>query len=706
MTALRDGSHGAAADDSIVDLLTLAELTPEAVFNASVTLHQAGRLEQASEGYRRTLAVAPAHPTATGYLGMAMAQSRKYAHAIDHLRRASSLSPHDAAVCNNLGNALTALGRRDAAIIAYRRAITLAPPFCAPHFNNAVLEADGARRLTGLARSVVCEPTYVPALIALVSTNDGLARGATAGRWSRSATALVPQDVQVLLVSSDHALAAGEPSLAARQACRALTTGIDPVNSLFRLGQASERLDDLDAAASCYRRSIALDPSFAASHVTLASLDLAFGYPRSAVTTYRRASATGGATTEAEGNLVFALTFFAHDDPQVVVRENRRWAERQSAPATALGPTSRRTGSGRLRVGYVSPEFLKHGFMTHLLPALDHHDHSRFEIFAYSQRTVFDRWSAEVERRVDHWRDVSRLAADDQAAAIRADGIDVLVNLTGYLAHHRTLFLRRVAPVQIAYINHVCTTGVATIDARISDVWLEPENAPFIDAEERLLRLETGYLTYGPPEAPAVEPLPALRNGFLTFGVFNNIAKVSEASLAAWARILRRLPRSRLLIKGHGLSADRARSRILSILRQHGVDDNRIDLVGRVADDLANLATVGRADIALDPFPFNGGMSTIEALWMGVPVVSVSGPSLVHRIGLTHLTRAGMPDLVASTIDDYVDRAVAVAADLDALAGRRRHMRDTLRHSILFDAARHTRELEAAYEMLVSEHTG
>jgi protein O-GlcNAc transferase len=702
LTALRDASHGADAADETVDLLTLAELTLEAVFNAAVTLHQAGRLEQASEGYRRTLAAAPHHPASMSYLGMAMAQSQKYSRAIDLLRRASALSPDDAAVCNNLGNALSAVGRREAAITAYRCAIVLAPPFCAPHFNSAVLEAEAGQRITGLERAVICEPTYVPALITLVSINDRLGRGATAARWARRATVLVPREAPVLLAASDHALSAGDPNRAAWLARRTLATGSDLAAALFRLGTATERLDDLDAAWRCYRRSIALDPAFAASHVTLGSLDLAFGRPSNAVTAYRRASASGAATAVADGNLLFALTFIAHDDPQVVIRENRRWARTHSLFGRLLPLPIRRAGSHRLRIGYVSPEFVKHGFLRQLFPTLDHHDRSRIEVFAYSQARAADRWSVEVRDRVDHWRDISRLAIDDQAVAIRTDGIDILVHVTGYLALQRELFTRRMAPAQVAYINHVSTTGLPTIDGRITDAWLEPEGSAFLDAEERLLRLPSGFATYAPPDAPPVEPLPASRNGFVTFGVFNNIAKASDAALAAWARVLIRVPASRLLIKGYGLSATQARARIMAALDRHGIDAHRIELVGRIDDDLANLATVGRADVALDPFPFNGGLSTVETLWMGVPVVSLSGESFVHRLGLTFIGRAGLPALVASTVDEYVDRAVAVASDLDALAVLRRDMRERLRHSMLFDAARHTRELESAYEALLA----
>jgi len=683
-----------------VDRWTLAEQTLEAVFNASVTLHQAGNLEQAAQGYRRVLAAVAHQPVVLGYLGMALAQAQHHEGAIPLLRRAARLAPDDAAIRSNLATSLTATGRKADARAEFRRATALAPSFCSPHFSGAFLAPNEERKVVELGRAAASDPGFVPALLALAIANDGLGRSAAAARWSRRASASTPQDGPVLLACIDHALAERDIERARLLARRALACGGEPAGAWFRLGGIAEKTGDIDGADRCYRHSLVLEPAFPASHVAQGSLELGIGRPRQAVNAYDRASASGGGP-EAEGNRVFAMTFLDHADPQYVNRANRTWAAANGARASSGALRSRR--SPRIRVGYVSPEFAKHGFLAHLFPALDNHDRTRIELFAYSQTPVFDAWSAEVRRRVDHWRDLTRLSLDDQAASIQGDGIDVLVNLTGYLAHHRLLFAHRIAPVQVAYINHVCTTGLPTIDARMTDPWLEPEAAPFLDPDERLVRLATGYLSYAPPPAPPVSALPALANGFLTFGVFNNIAKISGRAVEAWSEILSRIPRSRILIKGYGLSATRGRALLIDHFRQNGIDESRVELVGHVPGDQDNLATVARADIALDPFPFNGGMSTGECLWMGVPVVSLAGPSLVHRVGLTFLSRTGHSDLVAWTTKDYVDRAVALETDISALAERRGRMRERLSRSVLFDGASHTRELEAAFETLLNE---
>ncbi len=676
-------------------------------FGASVTLHQAGQPEQASRGYRRVLAAVPQQPTVQGYLGMALAQMGHHGAAVSCLRRSLALSRDDQAVLNNLGNALAALGRHAEAGVLYRKSIALLPSSGQPLFNSSILESEPTLRVVRLLRSVSCDATYVPALAALAASLSRSGGVAAAHQWARRATATGPQDAIAHLAFSDHLFSIGHAETALLWATRALTTSGDPAAALVRLGMTSERLGALDDAGCYFRRTLAMAPESSLGHSHLGSLLLAFGFPGEAVTRYRRASAIEGPASEMEGNRLFAMAFLTQADPQALARENRRWADRAFPEARNAPRLVRpRTTAGRLRIGYVSHEFVKHASLLHLLPMLDNHDRSRFEIFGYAQMTRSDSSTDEVRRRCDQWRSIGHLPLAAQAAAIGEDGVDVLVNLTGYIATQRALFARRIAPVQIAYMNHVSTTGLPTIDGRITDSWLEPVGASFLDREEQLYRLKSGYVCYAPPDAPPVNELPATRQSFVTFGVFNNLAKASDAAVAVWSRILHRVPRSRIIIKGPGLSAGFARSRIQTAFHRHGIESRRIDLVGRIDSDVGNLSTIAQADIALDPYPFNGGMNTVETLWMGVPVVSLAGPSLVHRIGLTFLTRAGFPEWVAHSEDAYVDVAAALAADIGGLTKLRRGMRDRLRQSILFDAASHTRELEGVYVDMWNERTG
>jgi protein O-GlcNAc transferase len=295
----------------------------------------------------------------------------------------------------------------------------------------------------------------------------------------------------------------------------------------------------------------------------------------------------------------------------------------------------------------------------------------------------------------------------EQADLVRVDRIDVLVNLTGYLAQYRLLFARRVAPVQVAYINHVAPTGLRTIDARITDDWIEPADGGGGDPDERLVRMASGFSCFDPPSTTRdVGPLPALRTGRVTFGYLNNFAKVSPQALDAWSSILKAVPGSRLVVKSISMSDHVLVSRLLGEFGRRGIAADCVETIGRLADDDANLAAIEGIDIGLDPFPFNGGISTAETLWMGVPVISLAGQGLVARLGLSLLSRADLADLVATTTDEYCRLAVELAQDVGRLAELRGSMRQRLLRSRLFDASAHTRELEGVFRALWARWCG
>jgi predicted O-linked N-acetylglucosamine transferase (SPINDLY family) len=364
-------------------------------------------------------------------------------------------------------------------------------------------------------------------------------------------------------------------------------------------------------------------------------------------------------------------------------------------------PANDRDPERRLRIGYVSSEFRQHLFLSEFLPVLRRHDHRRFEIFCYADVATPDGRTEEIRRLADHWRDQRGRSFDARAAEIRADGIDILVCLTGYLAEQRVLFARRLAPVQVAYINQVGTSGLAAMDYRVTDAWVDPPGRAEPGNIEALERLPGGYSTWEPPSvAPDPGPLPALANGHVTFGVFNNLAKLSGPALALWGEIFAAVPTARLLLKAPTLSDDGTRVLLLDRLAAAGVARERVELIGPVPRFVDALAVMARADIALDPFPFNGGISTREILWMGVPVVSLSGDRFVGRLGASTLARVGLGDLVASDPAGYRDRAIEFARDLDRLTALRAGMRARVAGSMLCDAPRHTDELETAYRAM------
>jgi predicted O-linked N-acetylglucosamine transferase (SPINDLY family) len=305
-----------------------------------------------------------------------------------------------------------------------------------------------------------------------------------------------------------------------------------------------------------------------------------------------------------------------------------------------------------------------------------------------------------------------RLSDDEVAERIRADGIDILVDLAGHTANNRLrVFARKPAPVQVTWLGYPSTTGLTAIDYRLVDVVTDPVGAADTWASETLVRLEGGFLCYGAlMDAPEPTVPPCIKTGTLTFGSFNYPAKVSAATLDAWAALLSRLPQARLLLKGKPFADPATRALFLARLGERGVPAERVELVAWLSSTIAHLALYNRVDIALDPFPYNGTTTTCDALWMGVPVITWAGDRHAARVGASLLTTVGQTELIARDPDDYVATAAALAGDLDRLAALRAGLRARLQASPLCDAAGFARALESAYREMwrrwCAEHPG
>ncbi len=349
----------------------------------------------------------------------------------------------------------------------------------------------------------------------------------------------------------------------------------------------------------------------------------------------------------------------------------------------------------------MSADFGYHPIGYFLAPVLPAHDRTAVEVFCYSAKPREDGMTRRLRAGADQWR--SLCGVDDAAAAamIAADGIDLLIDLAGHTAGNRLpLFARKPAPVQASWAGYIGTTGLSAMDALIACPRHMPPGSE-AEAVERVIRLPDDYVCVLPREhAPEVGPLPALDAGFVTFGCFNNRTKLSDATLALWTRLLARLPDARLLLKTHQFDDARVRADLLAAFAAAGGDAERVILSGS-ARHFDMPGWYNRIDVALDPFPYSGGLTTLEALWMGVPVVTLGGGDRFcarHSVG--HLTAAGLPDLIAADQDAYLDIAAGLAADRDALAALRGSLRGRMAASPLCDGPRFAHHLEAAYRDL------
>ena len=406
----------------------------------------------------------------------------------------------------------------------------------------------------------------------------------------------------------------------------------------------------------------------------------------------------------AHSNLVFSMNYDAAATQQTIFAESRAWHESHAAALgrRAPGHANARDPERRLRVGYVSPDFREHSVAYFLEPLIAAHDRAAFEVFCYAQVARPDQRTERFRGLADTWRSTVGMTDADLATAVREDRIDILVDLAGHTGGNRLLaFDRRPAPVQLSWLGYPNTTGTEAIDARLTDAIADPPGPSDALHSETLVRLPNGFLCYAPTaDAPAIGAPPARSTGHVTFGSFNALAKITPAVVAAWARILLGVPGSRLVIKSGPLADAATRARYLEMLAAAGVDAGRVDLRAWIDARSGHLGAYANIDIGLDPFPYNGTTTTCEALWMGVPVVTLAGDRHAGRVGASLLTRIGLAELVADTTDGYVETAVHFAGDLDGLPARRLALRDRMMSSPLCDAAGFARDVEAAYRAM------
>ncbi|HEY5638268.1 MAG TPA: hypothetical protein VIS77_15365 [Burkholderiales bacterium] len=461
-------------------------------------------------------------------------------------------------------------------------------------------------------------------------------------------------------------------------------------------GYAARAAGDPDAALAHFLHAAHLRPGDAEAWNAAGMLHLSRGEPAEAIDALRQAlAAPHGAAVES--NYLYALLLDPALDADAILAAHLDWARRHADPLTARAPApAPRPPDRRLRIGYVSPDFRKHVIAWFIEPVLRAHDRDRFEVYAYHSGAHEDAVTARLRTHVEHWRSIGALDDGSAAERIREDGIDILVDLAGHTAGGRPLlFARRPAPLQWSWLGYIGTTGMQAMDARISDEALEPAALAAGWYREALVRLPGSCYCYAASTAlPEVGPSPAARGQGVTFASLNRIEKVSNAALDAWARLLQRVPTSRLRIAA--ASSRQARERIGARFAAQGIGAERIVfMAGMRYESFAK--TYAGVDIALDAFPVNGASTTCEALWMGVPVVSLGVPRIGGRLGASVLGAAGCSEWFTTNVEAYIDAAARLAADPVALARTRAGLRARVSASRLADAAGFTRDLEDAY---------
>ena len=640
--------------------------TPDKLLAEAYAAAAAGDFAKAEAACRRALEGAPADGGALNLLGIVLARTGRAGEAAEVLAQAAKATPEEAAVHNNLGNALSALGRLEEAVAAFGSALAIEPGHGRAHSN-------------------------------LATVLKQLGRPEQALQHYRKALSIEPLNAEIHANCANLLAETGRTEEALAGYRRALE--IDPASpgAHNNLGACLKNLGHYQEAAGGFRRALELAPNYADALSNLGQTLLAQGEAAAAVAHLEKAVEAGPGRADIHSNLLLALNSI---DGRDALAEHRRWGQRFAAPE--VEQANDQDPERPLRVGYVSADFKKHSVACFIEPVLEAHDNKNFEIFCYANVGETDEVSERLRRLAGTWRDIYRSGDQDVAERIRGDKIDVLVDLSGHTAGNRLgVFALSPAPVRVSWLGYPNTTGLAAMDYRLGDRVADPPGAEAHYAE-RLVRLQ-GFLCYRPPaDAPETARFPG---GPLTFASCNNLTKVGPGVVAAWAAILKRVADSRLFLKAKALGDEGSRHMLAARFAEQGISPERLEMTGWVTSG-SHLRLYGGIDVALDTFPYNGATTTCEALWMGVPVVSLEGGRHAGRVGASLLARVGLGDLVAGDAAEYVEIAARLAADGGRLEDWRSGLRAMMGDSGLLDGKTFTRGLEAAYREMWRDWCG
>ena len=701
-------------------------MTPEELFQTALEHHRAGRLQKAVERYQEVLAANPAHGEALYLLGVIAHQAGYHEQAVELNRRAISVAPDDvrcynlaglslmelgreaeAEACfaravtveespeclNNLGTLWKKQGRLDEAIGAFQRAIGASPEYANAHYNlgNAFREQGRlAEAIVAFERALQSDAEHSGALAALGQT----LRGSEAIPFLERALALLPDDAGLHCDLGDALQTGGEFARAREHYRKSVECDSGFARGWYSMGCAEEAAKEFAAAVVCYRKAVEFAPHWHQALHNLAQSLFRLGQVEEAYGLFLRAAQSDD-TGVAQSAAAVIAPGVPRLDNQAVLDVRRAWASR-------FLPGARRGWAGgsacpTIRLGYVSAYFQGHNWMKPVWGLINRHDRERFEVHLFSDAPASRVTNGYQAHANDRFHDISQLSNEATADLVEQSGIDILIDLNGYSVTQRLgLFALRAAPVQIAWFNMYATSGMSCYDYLVGDaVVVPPEEEQFYS--EALHRVPGSYLSFEVAYAvPDVATPPCLVNGYITFGSLAPQYKITPEVIEAWREILREVPNSRLLLKNSVLGSSANRDFVRGIL------PGRVELEGP-ADHYAFLEAYHRIDIALDTFPYNGGTTTTEAIWQGVPVIAFNGDRWVARTSATILEAGGLGEFVGESVRDYIEHAVRLGNGSDTpqrLAELRSTMRSRLRKSPVCDTAAFARHMEEFYNRI------
>jgi protein O-GlcNAc transferase len=735
--ALMDQGKFDEAAASFQRAISLRPAFPAAHNNLGIALSKQQKFHEAVACFQQTVRLEPSHARAYGNLGRALEELGRWAEAAASYQQALRLQPEFAEARANLGSVLEKLGKRAQAVASFQEAVPLQPDFAVAHNNmgNALRETGRLAEAEAVLRQVLSiQPDYAGAHCSLGLVLAAQGRPAEAVASFQEAVRLQPDFAvahnnlgnalretgrlaeaeavlrQFLRIQPDYAsahcslglvlAAQGRLDEAVASYQQALRIQPDHAQAHNNLGNALLQEGRLAEAEASYQQALRIQPDYADAHNNLANAHKDQGRLDDAIAAYRTALRLKPEAAHFHSNVVFALNYHPRYDARAIQEECQRWNQQHALPLKKfIQPHGNHADpERRLRIGYVSPDFRDHVDSYFTIPLLSNHDHRQFEIVCYAGVERPDAVTDRLRGYADIWRSTVALSDQELADLVRSDQIDILVDLELHVAYNRLLmFARKPAPVQVAWLGYPGTTGLPAIDYRLTDPYLDPPGLFDAFYTEESIRLPDTFWCYDPlTDEPSVNALPARANGLFTFGCLNNFCKLNDDCLQLWARVLQAVPQSRLLLRA---PPGQAREHVAALLQQEGIAASHVEFVASMPR-LEYLRLYHRIDMVLDPLPYNGHTTSLDAFWMGVPTLTLLGKTVVGRAGWSQLSNLGLQELAAETPEQFVELANRLTGDLPRLEDLRSTLRQRMQQSPLMDGKRFARNMEQAYRQM------
>ncbi len=670
------------------------------------TAHQQGDLATAARGYRKALKEVPRCADALHLLGLVHYQQQDFETAVTLIEQAITLSPNNPLYSFNLGKVQKDHGRPELAVQAFHHALQLEPRYWQAAANLGSVHMEQGRldeAIVQFEAALHINPNDALTCNSLGTVYRQRNRPQDAENGFRRAITLAPRYAEAHSNLGVLLREQGRLDEAIQHCRQATDLNPDQAELWSNLGMVEAKRHSYTQSADCFRRALTLDPHCAPALTGLGNTLREQGELREAIDWLLQSCDVSDFDHTRFACLLCTLNYADHLSPQVIAAQHQHFGTALQARIAEqdlkTGPSSNDYDpERRLRLGFVSPDFRTHSCACFLLPLFEHLSGKQVEIHAYAEVMRPDTITQRFRSLASHWCDTTRLTDQELAEQIRFDHIDILIDCAGHTEGNRLpVFGLRPAPLQLTWLGYPNTTGLANMDYRFTDAFADPEEKGETDTHytERLLRLPRGFLCFQPLDSmPEISPLPASLNGYITFGCLNNFSKLTPAVLQLWAEILVAVPNSRLILKAAQLADANLCTRVRTLFTAQNVDAARLTLCGQTPSRAEHFAFYQRIDIALDPFPYNGTTTTCEALWMGVPVITLAGDHHAARVGVSLLSHTGLKQCIAHDTADYARIACELADNPDELAQLRQSLRIVLQDSALCDTVGFAQDFE------------